>query len=192
MTCRIVNKGLYEKEFVCYIDCLFSCNKPIIRMPKLEEDNNIASSRFQRRVFQISPQERDAIHQTSRATLSKVNISSDRVISGKDSRYQPKHRDVYFPLLIKIFSTQEQIRNLRSAAHIAFPDETKIRSPADIRADLEQIITEIEESQRWNDGVILQAKKAIAELNQIDHPQKPEIKKESLLKKILKKLKIRA
>lgn len=140
------------------------------------EEGKIKTSQFQRRVFQINPEERKNVHQTSQQTFSQVSQQAKRSITGKDSPHSPKHRDVYFPLLIKIFALQEKINNLRSESHLSFPDEQTLRSPEEIRADLNHIIKEIEESQKWNEGVIRQANKALDELNVIvnNKEQKPE------------------
>lgn len=141
---------------------------------------------FYRRVFQVSPEDRERIEKTSKKAISNTQVSSEKVICGSDSKHRSRHRDVYFPLLIKIYSLQEQIHNIKSKTHVAFPDQAGIKKPLDIKEDLQHIIDEIEESQRWNEGVISQAKKSLQELQELLPEKRAEEK--SWIKRLMQKL----
>ena len=140
-------------------------------MPHYSNDGDPSSQtlHFQRKVYQIPPHEKESIQKTQEKAFSHFSPASDKGINRKDTPHVPHHRDVYFPLLIKIFSLQEQIRNLRSTIIPSFPHQTPPKTPADIYQELMHIQKEIEESQRWNEAVLAKVKKACIELH--DHSQ---------------------
>jgi hypothetical protein len=147
------------------------------------EADSYSSSRFQRRVFQISPEDHEPIQSTSKKAFSHLTAISEKRVLSKETTHVPRHRDVYFPFLIKIFSLQEQIRNYQSGLYRIFPVQLTQKPLEEIRDELMHIVEEIEESQRWNEAVIAKAKKALGELSNISssepqkHPSFPWIKK---------------
>lgn len=100
-------------------------------------------------------------------------------------------KKTFLPLLIEVFELRQMIENYKSEAE--FPSPLPIgkitHSPQEILGKLEQLQNDIEETQRWCQGVILQIAKGIEEakdaLNLIERKE-PE---KGLLKKLLKKWK---
>ena len=99
-------------------------------------------------------------------------------------------KKTFLPLLIDVFELRQMIENhkIRSHTPFQFPIDKISKTPHEILEQLQLLQGEIEESQKWCEGVILQISKGIAEakeaLEYLENP-KPEEKKISLLKKIL-------
>ncbi len=150
------------------------------------------SSHFQRRVYQVSHEKHGSIQSTSKKAFSHLHVVAEKGILGKDTPHTPRHRDVYFPLLIKIFSLQEQIRNAQSGFHRSFPLAPSQKPLKEIQDELMNILTQIEESQRWNEAVIVKAKKALGELDHLFSSQATKSTPFSWIKKVLQLMKRRS
>jgi len=100
-------------------------------------------------------------------------------------------KKTFLPLLIDVFELRQMIDNYKSELESPSPlPMGKIpRSPQEILQRLEQLQSDIEETKRWCEGVILQIAKGIEEaketLNLLENP-KPE---KGLLKRLLKRWK---
>ncbi len=153
------------------------------------EKSSYTSSHFERRVFQVSSEEHEPIQNTTKKAFSHLNVVAEKGIQGKDTRHIPRHRDVYFPLLIKIFSLQEQIRNAGPGIYRHFAMTSSPKSLEEIRDELTHILSEIEESQRWNEAVIVKAKKALGELDTLFSSKTTQKASFSWIKKLLQMMK---
>ena len=100
-----------------------------------------------------------------------------------------KFKKTFLPLLIEIFELRQSIDNYKTElqTNSAFPDENNSKSPQEILERLEQLQTDIEESQRWCDGVILQIAKGINEAKDALDLVSGE-KETGLLKRFLKRI----
>ncbi len=100
-----------------------------------------------------------------------------------------KFKKTFLPLLIEIFELRQSIDNYKTELQTsnAFPDVNISKSPQEILKQLEQLQTDIEESQRWCDGVILQIAKGIEEAKEALDIINGE-KEEGLLKRLLKRI----
>jgi len=100
-----------------------------------------------------------------------------------------KFKKTFLPLLIETFELRQSIDNFKTELQTggAIPTDNTSKSPQEILERLEQLQAEIEESQRWCEGVILQIAKGIEEakdaLNIVDGE-----KEEGLLKRWLKRM----
>ena len=97
-------------------------------------------------------------------------------------------KKTFLPLLIDVFELRQMIDNYKTQMQSA--EEVQIemisKTPQEILEQLEQLQKDIEESQRWCDGVILQIAKGIEEAKDaltLVHGEKEE----NLLKRLLKK-----
>lgn len=90
-----------------------------------------------------------------------------------------KFKKTFLPLLIDVFELRQMIDNYKSD-----PSEGGEKSPQQILKRLEVLQGDIEETQRWCDGVILQIAKGIEEAKEALGE-----KEESLLKRILRRIK---
>ena len=85
----------------------------------------------------------------------------------------------FLPLLIDVFELRQMIDNYKSNS-----SESIEKSPQQILERLEELQGDIEETQRWCDGVILQIAKGIKEAKDaLDE------KEENLFKRLLRKIK---
>lgn len=79
------------------------------------------------------------------------------------SNMREDFKKLFLPLLIDIFELRQMLDNYKLKQQ--YPDlytfEKEARKPAEIMDQLKQIQLEIEESQRWCQGVILQITKGI-------------------------------
>lgn len=100
-----------------------------------------------------------------------------------------KFKKTFLPLLIEIFELRQSIDNYKTElqTNSAFPDENNSKSPQEILERLEQLQIDIEESQRWCDGVILQIAKGINEAKDALDLVSGE-KETGLLKRLLKRI----
>ena len=101
-----------------------------------------------------------------------------------------KFKKTFLPLLIEIFELRQSIDNYKTELQTngIFPAENNSKSPQEILERLEQLQTDIEESQRWCDGVILQIAKGINEAKDALDIVSRE-KEAGLLKRLLKRIK---
>ncbi len=86
-----------------------------------------------------------------------------------------KFKKTFLPLLIDVFELRQMIDNYKSD-----PSTNIEKSPQQILERLEELQGDIEETQRWCDGVILQIAKGIGEAKEALGE-----KEEGLLKRIL-------
>ncbi|MCB1110338.1 MAG: hypothetical protein KDK64_05105 [Chlamydiia bacterium] len=96
-----------------------------------------------------------------------------------------KFKKTFLPLLIEIFELRQSIENYKTELQTTqtFGAETPSKSPQEILSRLEQLQRDIEESQRWCDGVILQIAKGIDEAKEA-----LDKKEEGLLKRLLRRI----
>ncbi len=116
------------------------------------------------------------------------NCSNKKIIpSSPLSGMREEFKKTFLPLLIDIFELRQMIDNYKSQTSIPFQKETK--SPKEILERLEIMQTEIEESQRWCNGVILQISKGIQEAKEaLDLLNQRSVQKQGGVKTLLKKL----
>ena len=72
-------------------------------------------------------------------------------------------KKTFLPLLIDIFELRQAIETHKAAHESSLPVGKVHKSPTEILKRLEQLQQEIEESQRWCEGVIVQIAKGIHE-----------------------------
>jgi hypothetical protein len=99
-------------------------------------------------------------------------------------------KKTFLPLLIEIFELRQSIENYKSDLQSSEPisTESPSKSPQEILLRLEQLQKDIEESQRWCDGVILQIAKGIEEAKETLDLIKGE-KEIGIIKRLLRKIK---
>ena len=99
-------------------------------------------------------------------------------------------KKTFLPLLIEIFELRQSIENYKSDLQSSEPmsSESPSKSPQEILLRLEQLQKDIEESQRWCDGVILQIAKGIEEAKETLDLIKGE-KEIGIIKRLLRKIK---
>lgn len=108
----------------------------------------------------------------------------------KQQSMREEFKKTFLPLLIDVFELRQMIENhkIRSHTPFQFPIDKISKTPQEILKQLLQLQGEIEESQKWCEGVILQISKGIKEakeaLEYLENPQ-PERKKITFLEKIL-------
>lgn len=94
-------------------------------------------------------------------------------------------KKTFLPLLIDIFELRQMIDAYKS--HVDSPSsplgENLSKSPQEIIEDLKQLQADIEESQRWCEGVILQIAKGIEEAKEALGEEE-----EGLIKRILRRI----
>lgn len=85
--------------------------------------------------------------------------------SGATKGVREEFKKTFLPLLIDIFELRQTIENHKSRLQSdhPFPIGNVSKSPQEILQRLEELQTDIEEAQRWCDGVILQIAKGIEE-----------------------------
>ena len=119
------------------------------------------------------------------------NSSTKKIIPSNTSKgLREEFKKTFLPLLIDVFELRQMIDNyvtqMQSSETIQIHPTSK--SPQEILHRLEQLQQEIEESQRWCEGVILHIAKGIEEakeaLKMVNSP-----KESSLLKRLLRKIK---
>jgi hypothetical protein len=98
-------------------------------------------------------------------------------------------KKTFLPLLIDVFELRQMIETYKSEKETKtpFPMGKITLSPHEILEQLEQLQNDIEETQRWCDGVILQIAKGIQEAKEA--LELLDKKEHGLIKKLLKKWK---
>ncbi len=128
----------------------------------------------------------DPPHSTQSGTSQKKIIPT-HAISGLREEF----KKTFLPLLIDIFELRQMIENHKMQREMPLlPMEKLSKSPQEILDRLEKLQKEIEESQRWCDGVILQISKGIENAKEtleiFNQTQPIEKKKPSLRKNVFK------
>jgi len=100
-------------------------------------------------------------------------------------------KKTFLPLLIDVFELRQMIDNYKSQAESSspLPMGKVTQSPREILERLEQLQNDIEETQRWCEGVILQIAKGIEEAKEALELIEGKEPEQGLLKKLLKKWK---
>jgi hypothetical protein len=99
--------------------------------------------------------------------FSKFPSKKKIVPSSTTKGLREEFKKTFLPLLIDIFELRQAIDTHKAAAESVFPIGKITKSPEEILKRLEQLQNEIEESQRWCEGIILQIAKGIQEAKEI-------------------------
>jgi len=112
------------------------------------------------------------------------------ILSMATKGLREEFKKTFLPLLIDVFELRQSIDNYKSQVQSSHPIQAEkiSESPQEILNRLEQLQRDIEESQRWCDGVILQIAKGIEEAKEALALVNGE-KKKGLLKRLLRKIK---
>lgn len=95
-----------------------------------------------------------------------------------------KFKKTFLPLLIEIFELRQSIDNYKTELQTqSISTEGVTKTPQEILSRLEQLQKDIEESQRWCDGVILQIAKGIEEAKEALGE-----KEEGLIKRLIRRI----
>ncbi|MCI5052546.1 MAG: hypothetical protein MRY21_05355 [Simkaniaceae bacterium] len=129
---------------------------------------------FRRKVLKLdkSPIKQPEIHGHTKTDKQIIPTQSK-------SSFRDRHRELYLPILIQVFELRGKLDQLRSPDPLTGPSE----SAATILEKLTSLETEISESRRWCDGVILQLSKALEEARKL-LPEEEEEKSVSLIDRI--------
>lgn len=100
-------------------------------------------------------------------------------------------KKTFLPLLIDVFELRQMIDNYKTQMQSSETVNIEMisKSPEEILERLEQLQKDIEESQRWCDGVILQIAKGIEEAKEA-LTLNNDAKEESLLKRLIRRFKL--
>ncbi len=168
------------------------------------EGKSASPSGFNKKVYRkldSSPISKNTVSDS----LSSLKQSSSKKIISTSSRngLREDFKKMFLPLLIDIFELRQMIENYKvQSENPSFTSFSKVtKTPREILTRLEQLQQEIEESQRWCEGVILQIAKGIKEAkealdeelckeDQASHSSEKKVKRKkkfSFWKKILKK-----
>ncbi|MEM7175372.1 MAG: hypothetical protein AAF443_05570 [Chlamydiota bacterium] len=101
------------------------------------------------------------------AALSKSQANKKIVPSLATKGLREEFKKTFLPLLIDIFELRQAIDTHKAANESSLPIGKVAKSPTEILKRLEQLQQEIEESQRWCEGVIVQIAKGIHEAKEI-------------------------
>lgn len=123
-----------------------------------------------------------------RISLSRVEKKSEpkKIIPTKATQgIREEFKKTFLPLLIDIFELRQMIDAYKS--YVDSPSSPLIenlsKSPQEIIEDLKQLQADVEESQRWCEGVILQIAKGIEEAKEALGEEE-----EGLIKRILRRI----
>lgn len=100
-----------------------------------------------------------ALHEDQERPKKKI------VPTSKISGLREEFKKTFLPLLIDVFELRQMMASHRSSAksHLPFDIHAPRKSPREILCRLEELQKEIEESQRWCEGVVHQISKGIEE-----------------------------
>jgi len=134
----------------------------------------------------------DASPLSESISFSKMAAQGEpkKIIPSKATKgLREEFKKTFLPLLIDIFELRQAIDNYKSQVQSSHPIQTEktSKSPQEILDRLEQLQKDIEESQRWCDGVILQISKGIEEAKEALALVNGE-KEEGLLKRFLRRI----
>lgn len=104
------------------------------------------------------------------STMQAMNEDQKRphkkiVPTSRISGMREEFKKTFLPLLIDVFELRQMIESHKSMAknHLPFTLHPPKKSPQEILDRLRELQKEIEESQRWCDGVVCQIAKGIEE-----------------------------
>lgn len=115
----------------------------------------------------------------SPASLSAQSAPKKIIPSTEEVGLREKFKKTFLPLLIEVFELRQMIDNYKSGAL-----ETVEKSPEEIITELEEIQHNIEEIQRWSEGVTVQIEKGLEEAEET-FGEKPS----SPIKRLLRRMK---
>lgn len=125
---------------------------------------------------------------SDRISFSRAEKKSEpkKIIPTKATQgIREEFKKTFLPLLIDIFELRQMIDAYKS--HVDSPSSPLIenlsKSPQEIIEDLKQLQADVEESQRWCEGVILQIAKGIEEAKEALGEEE-----EGLIKRILRRI----
>lgn len=99
------------------------------------------------------------------SSMSQIQCDAERgssrkiIPTSKIGGVREEFKKTFLPLLIDIFELRQMIANYKTKT----PFQVQLKSPEEILDRLVTMQREIEESQKWCDGVILQISKGIEE-----------------------------
>lgn len=129
----------------------------------------------------------DALHENvhkRRETGKRIVPSSP--LSGRREEFKSS----FLPLLIDVFELRQMIKNHKQAENGSpIPLGKLSKTPEEVLQQLESMQNEVEEAQRWFDGVILQVSKGVEEAKEVlgisETKKGPVTLKLSLLQRLL-------
>ena len=156
--------------------------------------NHPQDPHFRKRVFtNVANTSLHALEEEKKKPHKKI------IASAKSDSLRDQFKQRFLPLLIDVFELRQKIKNYRSTpdSPLFFIIEKHHKNPIEILNRLQELQNDIEETQRWFEGIIPQISKGIEEakeaLQLIDMKEengcKPDIspeKKQGLLKRLLK------
>lgn len=159
------------------------------------EKTNSSSSTFHKKVYSKLNSSPLSQSISSHSISSRDNESSPKKIipSSATGGLREEFKKTFLPLLIDVFELRQMIDNYKSEAQSQSPISLgKVsQTPQEVLSRLEQLQHDVEESQRWCEGVILQISKGIEEAKEalaLLDEEKTQKEKTGLLKTIFKKI----
>lgn len=141
-------------------------------------------SNFKKKVYR----KLDASPLSESITLSQMSTPKEEpkkiIPSMATQGVREKFKKTFLPLLIEIFELRQSIDNYKTELQTqSISTEGATKTPQEILSRLEQLQKDIEESQRWCDGVILQIAKGIEEAKEALGE-----KEEGLIKRLIRRI----
>lgn len=104
---------------------------------------------------------------------SKINEEETRIKkiipSTKINGIKDDFKKVFLPLLVEVFELRKRIENYKNGTKCFLSPQDTPSCPIEILTKLQTLQKEVEESQRWCDGVIVQISKGIEEAKEALH-----------------------
>ena len=101
-------------------------------------------------------------------TLAQEDNAKKKIIPSSATKgLREEFKKTFLPLLIDIFELRQAIETHKAASESSLPLGKVQKSPQEILERLKQLQKEIEESQRWCEGVIGQIAKGIKEAKEV-------------------------
>jgi len=99
--------------------------------------------------------------------------------TAKKNGLREEFKKIFLPLLIDVFELRQMIKQYSPNAKISpfLPLEKPVKSPKEILTKLKNLQLDIQESQKWTDGVVSQIAKALKEAEETLSPQTEKCKK---------------
>lgn len=109
------------------------------------------------------------------SSISQLLAESEKpkkkiIPSSKMKGLREEFKKTFLPLLIDVFELRQMIKSAKGESHDFFEINHKCKSPEEIMLRLKELQSDIEESQRWCNGVISQISKGINEVQQALEP----------------------
>ncbi len=129
----------------------------------------------------------DALHEN----VPKKSETGKRIVpSSPLSGRREDFKSSFLPLLIDVFELRQMIKNHKQAENSSpIPLGKLSKTPEEVLQQLESMQNEVEEAQRWFDGVILQISKGVEEAKDVlgisREKKEPTAPKLSRLQRIL-------